>query len=201
MGENSPSLDNAGRPLVDLVVGILRNECHYNSFHCYAITADESGSKFGIVASLRTSSETSLEHATSDRTQSAQRHLVMFSPSLISRLGSVARKLVEVIDTIHKSSSPELANSTEIWRQQWHNEAYSFIANISDQKDTRRTCSLAACNRLSTFRVLIYSINVLESLLIRADAAFITWLSDLRSLQLRHHRATAYLSNYSTGSG
>jgi len=136
LAEASPSLDNAGRPLVDLVVSILRDECHYRAFHSSGLLSHDSDASF--------------ELSVPDRADSTQRPRVIFNPSLVARLGTIARKLIEVIEVIHKSSSADLAGSTEIWRQQWHNEAYSFIANISDQKVQQRTCSIAACNRCCT---------------------------------------------------
>ena len=71
----------------------------------------------------------------------------MFDPSLVARLGTVARKLLEAVDIIQKSSSVELARHTEQWKIQWHVEAYIFISNRMEMQDTRTFYSLAACNR------------------------------------------------------
>jgi len=65
----------------------------------------------------------------------------------VSGLGTIARKLLEAVDIIQKSSSAELGRHTEQWKIQWHVEAYMFISNRMEMQDTKTFHSLAACNR------------------------------------------------------
>jgi hypothetical protein len=77
----------------------------------------------------------------SDRTR------IMFRPSLVVRLGAIARKLLEVVDMIQRSSSTELTQFTEIWKIQWHFEATMFIENRLEMQDINTWYNIAACNR------------------------------------------------------
>jgi hypothetical protein len=52
LAEASPSLDNAGRPLVDLVVNILRDECHYRAFHSSGLLSHDSDAFFSFELSV-----------------------------------------------------------------------------------------------------------------------------------------------------
>jgi hypothetical protein len=159
LGEASASLDDSGRPLVDVIVGILRNSCNYSDFN---LSNTDNEPKFVSASPVsrierRGSAESVSNHTLSADFDSVASLLpnkeisvqtrVMFSPSLVGRLGSVARKLLEVVDIIQKSSSSELAEFTEQWKVQWHVEAYMFISNRTERRDTKTFYSLAACNR------------------------------------------------------
>jgi hypothetical protein len=168
-GESSPSMDSAGQPLVDVVIGILLTGCHYEDFNlcCYphAPAVPDAVTKFITPTSVsrgephgdivREGVSGSVERAGVG--SDPDKIPVMFKPELVTRLGTIARKLLTVIDIIHKSSSAVLAQVTEVWKFQWHFEARVFIENRVEIKDGKPSHNLAACNR----RVLTFFHNQL----------------------------------------
>jgi hypothetical protein len=150
LGESSPSLDDTGRPLVDVIVGILRSACSYIDFNL-------SDSEDSPKSALRRESvdESSREVQPSKLSQQeADKTRVMFNPSLVGRLCTIARKLLEVVDIIQKGSSPDLAQLTEQWKIQWHVEAYMFISNRTEMRESKTFYSLVACNRSAALQVI-----------------------------------------------
>jgi hypothetical protein len=156
LGESSPSLDDAGRHLVDVIVGILRSACHYSDFNMsHSDVIPKHAASAGASAGPRNDKNEFFDEPAKDAPRKSQvldqpketESRVLFNPSLVGRLGIIARKLLEVVEMIRKSSSAELAQLTEQWRIQWHVEAYMFIINRTERRDTRTFYSLAACNR------------------------------------------------------
>ena len=151
MGESSPSLDDTGRPLVDVIVGILRTTCSYIDFNLS--DSDDSPKSTMRRESIDDSSRDAQLSKTNQ--QEADKTRVMFNPSLVSRLGIIARKLLEVVDIIQKGSSPDLAQLTEQWRIQWHVESYMFVSNRTEMRESKTFYSLVACNRSVTLRCIL----------------------------------------------
>ena len=149
LGEASPTLDNAGRPLVGVIVSILRDACHYKDFSLHDYDADPAHNSFRQRSSPSASRSDVVDDSPPEpqHNKESERTRVMFKPSLVARLGTIARKLLEAVDIIQKSSSAELGRHTEQWKIQWHVEAYMFISNRMEMQDTKTFHSLAACNR------------------------------------------------------
>jgi hypothetical protein len=134
-----------------VVVDILHDSCHYIDFNlCDGESDAKPASAVTPVAALKIAASTSrdeLDIGPREPLKETDKTRVMFKPALVARLGAVARKLLEVVDIIQRSSSPELAQFTEIWKIQWHFEATMFIENRLEMQDSYTYYSLAACNR------------------------------------------------------
>lgn len=150
LGESSPCLDDTGRPLVDVIVGILRTTCSYIDFNLS--DCDDSPKSTMRRESIDDSSRDG--QVSKSNQQEADKTRVMFNPSLVGRLGTIARKLLEVVDIIQKSSSPDLAQLTEQWRVQWHVESYMFVSNRTEMRESKTFYSLVACNRSAALRCI-----------------------------------------------
>jgi hypothetical protein len=172
---SSPALDDAGRPLVGVVVDILHDACRYDDFNLCDSESDGKQTSASVLAVSmpklplsvsREDSDTSLREGQSPKEpqKETERTGVMFKPALVARLGAVARKLLEVVDVIQRSSSAALSQFTEIWKIQWHFEATMFIENRLEMQDTNTYFSIAACNRSSFTHLAVVAVALAPSL-------------------------------------
>ena len=165
LGESSPSLDDAGRPLVGVIIGILRDACNFSDFSLCDHTVDAKQAASGVTALAAPPLMPSINRddlierpsivSLKEPQTETDRTRVRFKHSLVARLGAIARKLLEVVDIIQRSSSTELTQFTEIWKIQWHFEATMFIENRLEMQHVNTLYSIAACNRSFSIHTLL----------------------------------------------